>query len=227
MVEQRVMRRSLPIRFAALALAGSSVLAACGGDAATVVAATGEPSGEATPARIPAVLAADTSGRFTTLLACAQIAGLVSALEGTGPLTVFAPTNDAFKKAGVTCEADEKASDAKKELLTRTLLQHVVGADVALTAPAGFDPAKAPRGFVLVLSSTKVDSLLADAAATSLTVDASSRTVMRTGSTGTAAKLLGQIEAPNGYIQVIDSVIVPPSADKVPPTTALPKPFDK
>jgi len=227
MVELRVMRRSLSIRFAALALAGSGVLAACGGDAATVVAATGEPVGEATPARISAVLAADSGGRFTTLLACAEIAGLVSALEGTGPLTVFAPTNDAFKKAGVTCTVGEQASDAKKKLLTRTLLQHVVGADVATTAPAGFDPAKAPRGFVLVRGTTKVDTLLADATGTSLTIDGNAGTVARTGATGPAAKVLGQIQAPNGYIHAIDAVILPPDTDAVPPTTALPKPFDK
>ncbi len=45
---------------------------------------------------IPELLANDADGRFTTLLAAVEAAGLGDALSGEGPFTVLAPTNDAF-----------------------------------------------------------------------------------------------------------------------------------
>jgi transforming growth factor-beta-induced protein len=44
------------------------------------------------------VVVADNAGQFKTLLAAAKAAGLVEVLKGNGPLTVFAPTDDAFSK---------------------------------------------------------------------------------------------------------------------------------
>ncbi|MGN6718467.1 MAG: fasciclin domain-containing protein, partial [Candidatus Binatia bacterium] len=41
---------------------------------------------------------AASAGSFKTLVAAVQAAGLVDALKGEGPLTVFAPTDEAFKK---------------------------------------------------------------------------------------------------------------------------------
>ena len=41
---------------------------------------------------------ASNAGSFNTLIAAAKAAGLVDALKGEGPLTVFAPTDDAFAK---------------------------------------------------------------------------------------------------------------------------------
>ncbi len=97
--------------------------------------ATPEPTPEATPA--PAVeaparptlgelLAADADGRFTTLLAAVDAAGLTDALSAEGPLTVLAPTNDAFAAAlsylGVSAE-DLLADTAT---LTQVLTYHVI-----------------------------------------------------------------------------------------------------
>jgi len=78
------------------------VLAAC------APAATPEPTAEPEPTALPEPTAmpepeladiVDTAvadGRFTTLVAAVQAAGLVDALKGEGPFTVFAPTDDAF-----------------------------------------------------------------------------------------------------------------------------------
>ena len=73
------------------------------------------------------VQTAASTGQFTTLLALAKQAGLVGALSGSGKLTVFAPTDAAFKKV-------PKATLAKlgkdKALLKRVLLYHVVKGQV-------------------------------------------------------------------------------------------------
>jgi len=75
---------------------------------------------------IPELLTDDADGRFTTLLAAVEAAGLVETLSGEGPFTVFAPTNDAFAASlealGLT--AEEVLADT--DLLTSILTYHVV-----------------------------------------------------------------------------------------------------
>lgn len=219
------MRRSRPLRVAALVLTVGIAMTGCSKGLKPTVAVSGEPAGEAQAKRIPDVLAQDSDDRFTTLLACVEIAGLGTALQDPGPLTLFAPTNGAFRSAGVSCDKDTKVTPELKETLTRTLLQHVVTQDIAFKAPEKYDSAKAPRGLVIVDSSRTISPLLRDAVSTSLVVDAKALTVRRAGDTKVARILGDEIIAPNGYIHVLDSVIVPPAKDKVPPTTALPKPF--
>ena len=69
----------------------------------------------------------------TTLVAAVKAAGLVDTLSGTGPFTVFAPTNEAFAKlpAG-TVETLLKPENKAK--LTKILTYHVVAADAMSTA---------------------------------------------------------------------------------------------
>jgi len=98
-----------------------------------------QPAPEATPEETPApvveaptrptlaeLLTADGEGRFTTLLAAVDAAGLTDALNGEGPLTVLAPTNDAFAAAldylGVS--ADDLMEDP--EMLAQILSYHVI-----------------------------------------------------------------------------------------------------
>src|ERR1700758_14553 len=61
----------------------------------------------------------------TTLVAAVKAAGLVATLEGPGPFTVFAPTNEAFNKlpAGTV---DTLLKPENKSLLTKVLTYHVV-----------------------------------------------------------------------------------------------------
>ncbi len=75
---------------------------------------------------IPELLANDADGRFTTLLAAVEAAGLVDTLSGEGPFTVFAPTNDAFTASMEALGLDPVAVLANPDLLTQVLTYHVV-----------------------------------------------------------------------------------------------------
>src|SRR5262247_4803852 len=65
------------------------------------------------------------SADHTTLVAAVKAAGLVETLQGAGPFTVFAPTNDAFAKlpAGTV---DTLLKPENKDQLTKILTCHVV-----------------------------------------------------------------------------------------------------
>src|SRR5215207_8094098 len=68
---------------------------------------------------------ATSNGSFTTLVAAAKAAGLVDTLKGPGPFTVFAPTDEAFKKlpAGTV---ENLLKPENKAQLTKVLTYHVV-----------------------------------------------------------------------------------------------------
>jgi len=72
------------------------------------------------------VLTAVNSEQFPTLVAAVQAAGLVEALQWTGPFTVFAPTEEAFTKLLVKIWVTAEELLADKELLTSVLTYHVV-----------------------------------------------------------------------------------------------------
>jgi uncharacterized surface protein with fasciclin (FAS1) repeats len=85
---------------APLALVG--LLVSCGGDDSDVASTEAPMTSEAPTSEAPAEEATDivaiASGNedFSTLVAAVAAAGLVETLQGEGPFTVFAPTNDAF-----------------------------------------------------------------------------------------------------------------------------------
>ena len=122
-------------------------------------------------------------GRFTTLVAAVQAADLVDTLKSKGPYTVFAPTDDAFNKlpAG-TVEAllDDIPT------LTNILLYHVV-------------PGKVMAKDVVNLSSATT------ASGESVTISVMGDKVM----IDDAQVIITDIEASNGVIHVIDSVLIP------------------
>ena len=68
---------------------------------------------------------------FSILVAALTRADLVATLQGTGPFTVFAPTNAAFEASGITL-ADVQAMDVDD--LSQILLYHVVSGSVASSA---------------------------------------------------------------------------------------------
>jgi uncharacterized surface protein with fasciclin (FAS1) repeats len=129
---------------------------------------------------------AKAAGSFETLLAAANAAGLAEVLGSTGPFTVFAPTDEAFGKlpAG-TVETLLKPEN--KAQLVDILKYHVVPGRVYSEK---------------VLDSKAIKTLLGASAAISL----------RDGSPRIQdAKILKtDIDASNGVIHVIDSVILPP-----------------
>ncbi|MBK7031345.1 MAG: fasciclin domain-containing protein [Bacteroidales bacterium] len=90
---------------------------------------------EDTPAEKNLVQVAQADNQFSTLVAALQKAGLVSTLEGTGPFTVFAPTNDAFNalfaQLGVSGLSDLSADALKPILLNHVLSGTVKAADIS------------------------------------------------------------------------------------------------
>ncbi|QDS96889.1 fasciclin domain-containing protein [Adhaeretor mobilis] len=131
---------------------------------------------------------ATKAGNFKTLLAAAQAAGLVDALSAKGPLTVFAPTDEAFANlpAG-TVESLLKPENKAK--LVAILKYHVVPGRVYSSDALAAGSAKTLQG-------QSVNIALKDKVAMV-----------------NAAKLLAtDVDASNGVIHVIDSVILPPDA---------------
>jgi uncharacterized surface protein with fasciclin (FAS1) repeats len=134
---------------------------------------------------------ATEAGSFKTLLAAAQAAGLVDALKGEGPLTVFAPSDEAFAKLG-----DEKIAELlkpeNKAMLASILTYHV--------APGKLKAEK-------VVKANALDTLNGQRAEIK---------VNDQGAFIDGAKIVStDIKASNGVIHVIDSVILPSSDDIV------------
>jgi uncharacterized surface protein with fasciclin (FAS1) repeats len=134
------------------------------------------------------VAVAANAGQFNTLIAAVKAAGLVETLQGAGPFTVFAPTDAAFAKLPKgTVEALLK----DKEKLTAILTYHVVPGKVMaadIVRSGGADPATVNGAPVSI---TIRDGLVYVDAAQVTTAD---------------------IQASNGVIHVIDSVIIPAPA---------------
>jgi uncharacterized surface protein with fasciclin (FAS1) repeats len=130
------------------------------------------------------------AGSFKTLVAAVQAAGLVEALRGDGPFTVFAPTDEAFKKLPKgTLETLLKPEN--KEKLAAILKYHVV-------------PGKVMAQDVLKLKSgTKVQTLLPGA---KFAVKITKKGVM----VDKAKVVKTDIACTNGVIHVIDTVLLPP-----------------
>jgi uncharacterized surface protein with fasciclin (FAS1) repeats len=130
---------------------------------------------------------ATAAGSFKTLLAAAKAAGLVDTLKGAGPFTVFAPTDDAFKKlpAGTL---DSLLKDP--EALKKILLYHVVAGKVTSDQVVKLTSADTVAGPAVKISVKDGSVYLND----------------------TVKVVTTDIEAANGVIHVIDGVLLPPSS---------------
>jgi transforming growth factor-beta-induced protein len=133
---------------------------------------------------IAEVAAAD--GRFATLVAAVDAAGLGDALNGDDELTVFAPTDDAFAAlpAGTV---DDLLADPDGAL-TDVLTYHVVAGAV-------------PASDVVTLDGQMVETLNGQ----SVTISVDGDTVK----VNEATVIITDVEASNGVIHVIDAVLVP------------------
>lgn len=125
------------------------------------------------------------AGSFKTLVAALQAAGLVDTLEGKGPFTVFAPTDDAFNKLPPgTVESLLKPEN--KEKLRAILTYHVVAGDVTAKQVMKMSAAKTLEG-------------------QSVSISVHDGTVM----VNNAKVVKADIPASNGVIHVIDTVLMP------------------
>jgi uncharacterized surface protein with fasciclin (FAS1) repeats len=133
------------------------------------------------PKSVPEVIAADPE--LSTLSKLISDAGLTQTLSGTGPFTVFAPTNAAFKSVPAKT-MDELAKN--KELLSQVLTFHVVPAK-AMAADVKQGNVKSVNGANLALSRAGAYVTVEDAVVTK-----------------------ADLTATNGVVHVIDRVLMPP-----------------
>ena len=144
------------------------------------------------PVDIPAT--AQTTGIHNSLVAAVIQADLLPTLQGPGPFTVFAPTDQAFTDAGIDLASLD--TPAGKQQLSDILLYHVVSAEV---------PAK-----------NVSDCMLADAANGQQLSFSVGDSVM----VNDANVTLTDVITSNGLIHVIDKVLMPTDSPRDIPTTA-------
>jgi uncharacterized surface protein with fasciclin (FAS1) repeats len=127
-------------------------------------------------------------GRFTTLVAALEAAGLVETLSGEGEFTVFAPVDDAF--AALPEGTVESLLQDPQGALSNVLLYHVVDGTVKADDVVGLDAAPSLQGENITVA-----------------VDGDGQVFLN----GTVKVLVTDIVASNGIIHVIDGVLLPAS----------------
>src|SRR3954468_287857 len=152
---------------------------------AAIVAVAGRSPVEAQGMQPDIVDTAVSAGSFTTLATALQAAGLVDTLKGQDPFTVFAPTDEAFAKlpAGTV---EELLKPDNKDKLVAILTYHVVPAKAMAKDVAGLPTAKTVNGKDLKLKADGGNVMVDKAKVTK-----------------------ADIEASNGVIHVIDTVLMP------------------
>jgi uncharacterized surface protein with fasciclin (FAS1) repeats len=122
------------------------------------------------------------NGSFTTLATALTEAGLIETLQGAGPFTVFAPNDEAFAKI----DADTLAAVlADKDKLTAILTYHVVAGKHMASEVVGMSEVTTLQGGTAAISTEGGASI------------------------GGAKIIATDVEADNGVIHVIDTVLMP------------------
>lgn len=168
-------------RLLLLTSAFALAIAACSGTAASPSPAPSEAA-----ATNDIVATATEAGSFSTLLTAVEAAGLVETLQGEGPFTVFAPTDEAF---AALPEGTLDGLLADPEALEQILLYHVVPGEVTADQVVGLTSADTVQGSSIAIAVEDGTVRLNDSA-TVVTTD---------------------VMASNGVIHVIDQVILPPA----------------
>ena len=173
-------------------VAGALALAVC---SAPALAASPAASSK-TSADI--VTAAVSAPSLSTLVTAVKAADLVGTLQGAGPFTVFAPTNDAFGKlpAGAV---DGLLKPEAKPALTGVLTYHVVAGNV--DAAALSKQIKAGGGSATI-TTVQGGTLVARA-------DGKGGIVLTEAKGGTAKVVAADMRQSNGIVHVIDGVLMP------------------
>jgi uncharacterized surface protein with fasciclin (FAS1) repeats len=135
---------------------------------------------------------------LSTLVAAVKAADLVGTLQGAGPFTVFAPTNDAFAKlpAGTV---DGLLQPQAKDALTGVLTYHVVAGNVDAASLAKQIAAGGGRA---TLTTVQGGTLVA-------TADGHGGILLTDAKGGTAKVVAADLRQRNGIVHVIDGVLLP------------------
>ncbi len=129
---------------------------------------------------------AKTAGQFTTLLAAVDAAGLTQTLLGRGPFTLFAPTDEAFKRLPTGTVA-ELLKPENREKLRTILTNHVVAGRVTAAQARTVRTAETVAALDVRITDVNGELRIND-----------------------ATVRIADIPASNGIIHVIDRVLLPP-----------------
>jgi uncharacterized surface protein with fasciclin (FAS1) repeats len=148
---------------------------------------------------------AESDSRFSILVEAVVAADLAPTLNGNGPFTVFAPTNDAFAAALTELGLTKAQLFADKPLLTQVLTYHVLGARVP--------KASVPAGKAITTLQGGIFKI--DAVGTGL--------VLTDGRNRKANITATDLFATNGVIHVVDKVLLPADKNIVQTAQSLPQ----
>ena len=133
----------------------------------------------------------------TTLVAAVKAAGLVETLEGAGPFTVFAPTNEAFAKLPQSA-VEDLLKPENKAALVKVLTYHVV--------PGRLTASELKKQIAAGGGKAELKTVAGD----TLTVSMSGKSLILTDEKGGSATItIANVMQSNGVIHVIDSVVMP------------------
>lgn len=149
---------------------------------------TANGSGETPPpAETKTIVQVAKEGGFNTLAAAIEAAGLVATLESEGPFTVFAPTDEAFAALPVGT-LEMLLQPENRDKLVEILTYHVVAGKVMAEQVVMLESAETVQG-------------------SAVQIETNGGSVMVNNATVTAT----DIQASNGVVHVIDTVLLPPS----------------
>ena len=133
------------------------------------------------------VVTAMSSDDLSTLVTLLKTADLVNTLEGKGPFTVFAPTNEAFAKLGKQ-KLEDLQKPENRQQLKQILLFHVVSGEITSDQLANMSRVKTEEGDSLAVTKRNGKIYV-----------------------GNAQVIGADIDASNGVIHLIDKPLMPPS----------------
>jgi uncharacterized surface protein with fasciclin (FAS1) repeats len=175
-------------RFAVIASVG--LLAACGG------------SDDDHPPTVVGI--AQQDARFSVLAEAVVAADLATTLNGAGPFTVFAPTNDAFAALLTELGISKAQLLADKALLTTVLTYHVLPAKVEKAAVPAGKPITTVQGSIFKIDAVGSDLVITD------------------GRNRQAKIIATDVQASNGVVHAIDKVLLPADKNIVQTASTLP-----
>lgn len=175
----------------------TALVAALAASASLTIAAPAQADGHMEAAKSDIVATAMGTGMHNTLVAAVKAAGLVETLQGPGPFTIFAPTDDGFAKLPDGTVAT-LVKPENKATLTKILTYHAVSGKVTAETLIGL--IKAGNGSATI-------ETLAGETLTARVVDG--KVVITDAKGGTATVVAADVMTSNGVIHVTDGVFLP------------------